>query len=384
MPSGRAEEHGREHRAAAERAQRETVREALARDQQEQRADRPLRGVDDQVPDGVLPREEDLRGRLVGRLAEADREAGDHQSEHGHQEHHARLHPRAHGEREQADAAAEERRDEPEGDGIAEVRGGQVVEGRQPGDREAERAQAGERVQPEEDQRAEPGGQQARHEHEAEHGAAEAGRLEQQERAEQRRAEQRADRREAAGRRHHRGARGRRVARGQLHGQHSEPAADRDQRRLGAEHRAEGRAWRARRTPRRGARRAAAAGPCGSRRRGSGRRCRGGGGSRARSKSPESASSGNGHHTGTESNPRVLGQIGEEPLLQLVDEREEPVGDGGDGDAEQRGEGEQLEVAAAPQQRLGVRRGGRRGRSLHAAEPKGRGEGGPHLDRVIR
>ena len=73
-----------------------------------------------------------------------------------------------------------------------------------------------------------------------EHRAAEAGGLQQQERADQRRAEQRADRREAARRGHHGGRGGRRVAGREPHRQDAEPAAHQDQRRLGTEHGAEG------------------------------------------------------------------------------------------------------------------------------------------------
>ena len=74
--------------------------------------------------------EEDLRLGLVGRFAEADGQPGDHQAEHGRQQQHARLDPGADRDGEQRDAAAEERRDQPEGDGVAEVGGGEVVERR--------------------------------------------------------------------------------------------------------------------------------------------------------------------------------------------------------------------------------------------------------------
>jgi len=101
------------------------------------------------------------------------------------------------------------------------------------------RAEAGQRVQADEDEHADAGGQEPRQQHQREHRSAEAGGLEQQEGAEQRGAEQRADCGEAAGGRDH-GRGGRRgIARGQAYGQHAQPAAYQDQRGLGAEHDAE-------------------------------------------------------------------------------------------------------------------------------------------------
>ena len=69
--------------------------------------------------------------------------------------------------------------------------------------------------------------------------AADAGGLHDQERAEDRGAEQGADRREAAGRGHDGQRHRRRVLLEQAHGQRGEAAADRDQRRLRPEHRAQ-------------------------------------------------------------------------------------------------------------------------------------------------
>ena len=72
---------------------------------------------------------------------------------------------------------------------------------------------------------------------EAEGRPGDAGRLHDEERAEQGRAEQGADRGEAAGRRHDRQRHRRGVLLDQAHGERREAAADGDERRLGAEHR---------------------------------------------------------------------------------------------------------------------------------------------------
>ena len=218
-------------------------------------------------------------------------------------------------------------------------------------------------------------------EHEAEHRAAEAGGLQQQERADQRRAEQRADRREAARRRHYRRHSRRRVARRQPDGQHAEPAAHQDQRRLGTEHGAErergergeqhagelGGRQRPRRLEAVGGRVAARAGQVPD------RECDEEPREREQRQRPP-------HRRRVE--PEGLREVGEDRLLQPVDEREEPVRGGGDRQAKQRREDEQLDVAAAPQQRLGVRLTGRRGRSLHASNVA-RGGGETRLDRVM-
>ena len=81
-----------------------------------------------------------------------------------------------------------------------------------------------------------PGREQPGHEHDAHHRAAEPARLHHQERAGERRAEQRADRGEAPGGADHDARLVRRIALDQMDGEHPQAAADRDQRRLGAEH----------------------------------------------------------------------------------------------------------------------------------------------------
>ena len=80
-----------------------------------------------------------------------------------------------------------------------------------------------------------PGGQQAGDQHELHHGPAQPGGLHQQEGPGQRGAEQGADGGEAARRRDHGLGPGRGVPLGQPDGDDAEPAAESDQRRLGAE-----------------------------------------------------------------------------------------------------------------------------------------------------
>ena len=129
-----------------------------------------------------------------------------------HQQHHARARRAAGRRAQQLDPAPEERRRrarttiaQPNIAPVGRSNGGR------PGIASENVPKPVSESRPEEDQRADAGGEQPGHEHDAEHRAAEPGGLEQQERAEQRRAEQRADRGEAAGGGDHR--RGRSAAR---------------------------------------------------------------------------------------------------------------------------------------------------------------------------
>ncbi len=106
-------------------------------------------------------------------------------------------------------------------------------------DCQGERPEAGPGVEADEDERSHPGGEQAGDEHDAQHRPAEPGGLHQQERPDERRAEQRADRGEASRRPDHGHRLRRRVLLDEMHGEHAEAAADRDQRRLRPEHDAE-------------------------------------------------------------------------------------------------------------------------------------------------
>ena len=142
-------------------------------------------------------------------------------------------------QREPPDAERDERRDQPDDDGPAELRDIGRPGGGQVGQREGEGAEPGPALQADEDERADPRGQQTRQQHHAEHRPGHRGRLHQQERAQQRIAEQRGDRREASRRRDHRGGLGRGVPPGEAHRQSGQPRPERDQRRLRSQHRAE-------------------------------------------------------------------------------------------------------------------------------------------------
>ena len=104
---------------------------------------------------------------------------------------------------------------------------------------EREGAEAGPVVEPDENQRADAGSEQPGREHHSEHRAADPGHLHHQEGGRKRRAEERADRCEAPGCADHGTGHLRRVALEQVNGEHSEAAADRDQRRLRAKDDAE-------------------------------------------------------------------------------------------------------------------------------------------------
>jgi hypothetical protein len=81
-----------------------------------------------------------------------------------------------------------------------------------------------------------PGCQQAGYQHKLQHRPAQPGRLHQQERSGQRRAEERADGREAARRGHHSLGSGRGVPLDQPDGDDAKAGPERDQRRFGPEH----------------------------------------------------------------------------------------------------------------------------------------------------
>ena len=130
--------------------------------QQQQRADRPRRRSAISGPSGSWP--ENSTSDAPWSVASAKPTASPPISEaqHGHEQHHAPLDARADGEREQLDRAAEERRDQAERDRPAEHRRVGSLERRQSGIGQRERPEAGERVEADEDQRADARGQQAR------------------------------------------------------------------------------------------------------------------------------------------------------------------------------------------------------------------------------
>ena len=78
---------------------------------------------------------------------------------------------------------------------------------------------------------------------------------------------------------------------------------------------------------------------------------------------PASSSGRMGHHRGSASKPSVLGQSGEDPSLQLADQREKEVGRRRDGHADDRGKDQQGDIAPGPQQRQWI------GRCRHERPP---------------
>ena len=71
---------------------------------------------------------------------------------------------------------------------------------------------------------------------------------------------------------------------------------------------------------------------------------------------PPTASTGSGHHTGSVAETEPVRKVGEDLLLQVVDEGQEAVGDRGDRHAQDRGQHQQPHVIAAAQQGHRVRR----------------------------
>ena len=84
---------------------------------------------------------------------------------------------------------------------------------------------------------------------------------------------------------------------------------------------------------------------------------------------PASSSGRMGHHRRFGVEAQLLGQAGEDPALQLADQREEEVGHGRDGDADDRGQRQQDQVTPGPQQRQRI------GRCRHQRPPKPRPHG---------
>ena len=207
---------------------------------------------------------------------------------------------------------------------------------RKAGDRQRKRAEPRPGVEAGEDERADAGGQQARHQHHLHHRPAEAGGLHQEERPGQGGPEQRADGGETAGRRDRRLGPGRSVPLDELDRQDTEAAAEGDQGPLGAEHHAqaqrrERRQHDARKIPGRrrsrahlesvGGRVTALAGqvPDGQ-----------------AHQHPGQQQRQNGPPQGFGVEAHGLGQIGEDPSLQLADQREKEVGRRRDGHADDR------------------------------------------------
>ena len=165
-----------------------------------------------------------------------DRKPADPQPDHRRQRDRPLLDDRLEKQAEAPDRSPEEGGGDPDRDRPEELGAVGASEGRNVWDRQSERPEAGPGVQADEDERPHPGAQETWDENDAQHRAAEPGGLHQEERSDEGRAEERADRREASCRPDHGNRLRRRVLLEQVNGEDAEPAADRDQRRLGPEH----------------------------------------------------------------------------------------------------------------------------------------------------
>ncbi len=187
----------------------------------------------------VLPGEEDVGARLVGGLDEDQDQDADPDACERRQDEAPRCDDRLQCERQLPDDRAENGRQDADRDRPQELGSGRASCGRDVRDRERERPEPGPVVEADVDQRPDACREQPRHEHDAHQRSAEPARLHEQEGAGERRAEQRRDCGEAPGGADHDARHLRRVALDQVHGEHAHAAADRDQRRFGAEHDAE-------------------------------------------------------------------------------------------------------------------------------------------------
>ena len=208
-----------------------------------ERRDRPRPGARDQPRERCLPREEHVVDGVVGHRLERNRQSRDGQAGERQQHELARLdeavqlagdpkdHEHADARRRRRTGSSKRSRQSP---------GGRSSGSGQRAERVVARVESGERPHPERDERPDPRGQQPRDQHDRQPGPADPGRLDQDHRRDQGRLE---DERHARRRRPHAaispatssGAslRTSRIAR------IAEPAAQGQQRRLGAEHEAE-------------------------------------------------------------------------------------------------------------------------------------------------
>jgi hypothetical protein len=180
--------------------------------------------------------------RFAGRLAVGDRQPGHGQASQQGEQHEAPLHVRAQEQGRPPDPVADQCGRRPDGQRPAELRQVQMRRRREVRDGQGERPVPGPRVQAEEDQRPHARAQQAGDQHDGGQRAAQHGGLQQQERGGQRIPEQGADGREAPGCGEYRAGAGGHIAPGQLDRQERQPAAERDQRALGPDHRAQAQA----------------------------------------------------------------------------------------------------------------------------------------------
>ena len=306
------------------------------------------------LPEGALSGEEDIGGVLPRALGVRDgksrHDQARDQSGDGRRAKRERLQPQS----QPPDARAEQGRGQADDDRPPQLRYGRRAEMRQARDGQGEGAQPGPGVQPEEDERADARGQQAGHQDEAQHRSAQPGRLHQQERADDRRTKQRADGGEAS----RRGEDGRGlvgyVTSGGPQGQHDQAAADGDQGRLGSEHGAEDQGgqggeydagqfgWRRGAVRLEALRREGATGAW---------------------QVPDGQAGQHAAHRQHGQRPpywlsleaQAMRKMGEDLRLEVVDQREEAVGGGGDRHPEHRRDEQQPEVTAAAQERARIR-----------------------------
>ena len=229
-----------------------------------------------------------------------------------------------------------------------------AAEMRQAGDGQGKRAQPGPGVQADEDQGPDARGQQAGHQDHAQHRAAQAGRLHEQERAENGRSQQGADGGEASRGRQHQPALLRHIAPGQPQEHQDQAAAEHDERHLRPEDGTE---------DQRGQGGQDDSGELGGRgcpvhleaagRRGTAitgqvpdRRRRDQATHRQHRQRPP-------HRRGLET--QAVRQVGEDLLLQVVDQRQEPVRCRRDRYPEDSRHEQQPDIAAGPQESAGIR-----------------------------
>ena len=355
--AGRADKQGREDGATAEAAQRHAVGQALAHQEQQQGPDGVGGAVGDQGPQGVLPGEENLGGTLPRALRVRDRQPGDDQAHHQGGQRWLALRIGFQGSSQPPDAGTDQNRGHPDDDGPPELPQGRRADVRQTRYNQGERAPSGPGVKPDEDERADARGQQAGHEHQTQHRPAQPGCLHQQERTEDGRPEKRADGGEGPGRGEDGTSLVGYIAPGGPQGQHDQSSAQRDEGRLRPQHGAEdqrgqggqehaGQLSRCRRAVhlepiRRGS--AAAAGQVLDGQPGQNPAY-----GQDRQRPP--------HRLGGKA--QAVREMSEDFLLEVVDQLEEAVGGGGDRHPEGPRDDQQLQVAAAAQERARIRRHG--------------------------
>ena len=252
-------------------------------------------------------------------------------------------------QRERADTRSDDRGQEPDRDRPEKLGAGGASHRREIGHREGERPEPRPVVEPDVDERADAGGEQARNENDAHQRAPDPGHFHEQERRDERGAEQGGDGGEATGRPQDDARHLRRIALDQVNREHAQTAADRDQRRLRAEHdakaeRRERRDHDARELDRLNRPRGLEAlGGLVARRP---RQIL----DREGDEEPAQREKRDRPPGGLAAEAELVREGREDILLRLRDRLEEEVGDRGHGDADQRAEHEQNEIAPTAKQ----------------------------------